>query len=205
MMATQQAPTRQQRLSEAAVQLGPQDATDPYASPPIVAAVEPSTAHVTADTAGRLARELGAPLVFIFVRPRPQAILGAPYYQRQLTRDLLRGRKALDTALAAARRHGVMPHGEILEGDTATEVVEFARARNARLLVVVGQRRRRLPPSIPWRVIRASELPIVVAGGETTRTPDEDPGFFKCGSRPMAASARIGEVVRLRPRTGVER
>jgi nucleotide-binding universal stress UspA family protein len=204
MTATQQAPTRQQRLFEPVVQLGRHDATDPCASAPIVAAVEPGTAHATAATAGRLARELGAPLVFIFVRPHPQAILGAPYYQRQLTRDLLRGRQTLDTALAAARRHGVMPYGEILEGDTATEVVEFARARNARLLVV-GQRRRRLRPSIPWRVIRASELPVVVAGGETARTPDEDPGFFKCGSRPMAASAPIGEVVRLRPRTGVER
>jgi nucleotide-binding universal stress UspA family protein len=204
MMATQQAATRQQRLFEPVVRLGPQDATDPYASPPIVAAVEPSTAHGTADTAGRLARELGAPLVFAFVRPRPWAILGAPYYQRQLTRDLLRGRQTLDTALAAAKRHGVMPYGEILEGDTATGVVGFAKARNARLLVV-GQRRRRLRPSISRRVIRASDLPVVVAGGETARAPDEDPDSFKCGSRPMAASAPIGEVVRLRPRTGVER
>jgi hypothetical protein len=108
MAATQQAPTRQQGLFEPVVRLGPQDATDPYASPPIVAAVEPSTAHGTADTAGRLARELGAPLVFAFVRPRRRAILGAPYYQRPLTRDLLRGRQTLDTALAAASRHGVM-------------------------------------------------------------------------------------------------
>jgi nucleotide-binding universal stress UspA family protein len=203
MTAAQQAPTRQ-RLFEPAVRLGRHDATDLDASMPIVAAVEPSTAHVTADTAGRLARELGAPLVFIFVRPRPRAILGRPYYQRQLRRNLLRGRKTLDTAIAAARRHGVMPYGEFLEGDTATEIVEFARAREARLLVV-GQRQHRLRPSISWRVMRASKLPVVVAGRETVRAPDEDPDSFNCGSRPNAASAPVGEVVRLKPRTGGER
>jgi nucleotide-binding universal stress UspA family protein len=55
-----------------------------------------------------------------------------------------------------------MPYGEILEGDAATRIVEFAQARNARLLVV-GQRRRRLRPSVSRRVIRAAKQPVVVA------------------------------------------
>jgi nucleotide-binding universal stress UspA family protein len=128
----------------------------------IVAAVEPRMAHVTADTAARLARELGAPLVFIYVRERPPAILGSPNYQRRLTEDLVRGRRTLDTALAAARRHGVMSYGEIVEGDPATRIVEFANARKAQLLVV-GPRRRRFWPSVLRRVIRSSEQPVVVA------------------------------------------
>lgn len=129
---------------------------------PIVAAVEPQTAHVTADTAARLARALGVPLVFVTVRPPLPAVLGEPYYQRRLTRDLFRCRKALDAAIAAASRHGVMSYGEIVEGDAATEIVEFAKARNAQLLVV-GARRRRLVPSVSRRVIATSEQPIVVA------------------------------------------
>jgi nucleotide-binding universal stress UspA family protein len=129
---------------------------------PIVAAVEPQTAHVTADTAARLARELGAPLVFVTVRPPLPAVLGEPYYQRRLTRDLFRSRKALDTALAAASRHGVMSYGDIVEGDPATEIVAFASARNAQLLVV-GTRHRRLAPSVSQRVIAASRQPVVVA------------------------------------------
>ena len=136
---------------------------------PIVAAVEPRTARAVGHTAARLARELGAPLVFVTVRPSPPAILGVPYYQRRLTRELFRHRKALDTALAVASGYNVMSSGEILEGDTAARIVEFARARQARL-IVIGQRRRRLRPSVSRRVIRASEHPVVVA--TTTRDCD---------------------------------
>jgi nucleotide-binding universal stress UspA family protein len=129
---------------------------------PIVAAVEPQTARVTADTAARIARELGAPLVFVTVRPPLPAVLGEPYYQRRLSRDLCRSRKALDAALSAASRHGVMSYGEIVEGEAATEIVAFATARKARLLVI-GARRRRLVPSVSRRVIGTAEQPVVVA------------------------------------------
>ena len=129
----------------------------------IVAAVEPHTARVVGDTAAQLARELSLPLVFVTVRPRPPAILGDRCYERRLTRDFFRGRKTLDAALAAARRHGVMSSGEILEGDAAARIIGFAEARRAGLLVV-GQRRRRLRPSVSLRVIRASAQPVVVAG-----------------------------------------
>ena len=115
---------------------------------PIVAAVEPRTAHVAADTAARLARALRVPLVFVYVRERPRAILGTPRYQRQLTEGLVRGRKTLDTALAAANRHGVMSYGEILEGNAARRTVEFARAREAQLLVVGRRRRRNAVPRV---------------------------------------------------------
>lgn len=129
---------------------------------PIVAAVEPQTAGATAETAAQLALELGAPLVFVSVRPRPPALLGSPDYGRLLTRSMFRGRKALDTAIAAASRHGVTSSGELLEGNAASRIVEFATARDARLLVV-GQRRRRLGPSVSRRVIGASRQPVVVA------------------------------------------
>ena len=129
---------------------------------PIVAAVEPRTARATADTAARLARELGAPLVLVTVRRRVPAMLGDPYYQRRLTRGMIRSRKTLDTALAAAAAHGVTAYGEILEGDAATAIVDFAKARNAQLLVV-GTRRRRLVPSVSRRVIGGSEQTVVVA------------------------------------------
>jgi nucleotide-binding universal stress UspA family protein len=151
---------------------------------PIVAAVEPRTARVIADTAAHLARELGAPLIFVTVRARPPAVLGEPYYQRRLTRGLFRGKKTLDTALAAASRHGVMAYGEILEGDAAAQVVQFARARRARLLVV-GQRPRRLRPSVARRVIRAAGRPVVVVAKSDQRIGERDaegrlrpPDFF---------------------------
>jgi hypothetical protein len=47
---------------------------------------------------------------------------------------MVRSRKALDAALAAASRNGVMAYGEILEGDRAA-AIDFARARSAQMLV----------------------------------------------------------------------
>lgn len=166
MIATEQetrAPRRQSPELASAREARSRSARDlDTGAAPIVAAIEPQTAHVTADTAARLARELGAPLVFVTVRPRLPAVLGSPYYERRLTRDLFRSRKALDAALAAASRHGVLSYGEIVEGDAAKEIVAFATARNAQLLVV-GRRRRRLVPSVSRRVIGTSEQPVVVA------------------------------------------
>lgn len=176
MIATEhepRVPNRQPALARMARRRSARDVDTTAA--PIVAAVEPQTARVTADTAARLARELGAPLLFVTVRPLLPAVLGEPYYQRRLTRDLFRSRKALDAALASARRHGVMSYGDIAEGDAATEIVEFAKSRNAQLLVV-GTRRRRLVPSVSRRVIAISEQPVVVAAQSprphSIRTPE---------------------------------
>jgi nucleotide-binding universal stress UspA family protein len=212
VVATQQKPARQPALfnPESTVWLALHDTGGPYEGErPIVAAVEPRTAHAAADTAARLARELHAPLVFIYVRERPPAILGTPQYQRRLTEDMVRGRKTLDTALAAASRHGVMSYGEILEGNAATRIVEFARTRQAQLLIV-GQRRRRFRPSIVRRVIRSSAQPVVVAVKAADRVTwpwfprrrgrlIKTQGQVASNAVPrMSSQAPIGEVVRPR-------
>lgn len=135
-------------------------ALSPHAAP-VVAAVEPHAASATADVAARLARELGTTLAFVSVRPRLPADPGGAYGERQLTRDLVRSRKVLDTAIAAAHRQGVMSYGEIVEGDPATKIVEFAAARNAPVLVV--GRDGGIDPSISRKVIALSRRPVVLA------------------------------------------
>ncbi|MGH2716749.1 MAG: universal stress protein, partial [Thermoleophilaceae bacterium] len=50
-----------------------------------------------------------------------------------------------------------------LAGSPARRVVEFARIRGARL-VVLGSRRRRLGRSVSRDVIRSADLPVIVAG-----------------------------------------
>jgi len=145
---------------------------------PIVAAVDPSTVRATAETAARLARDLRAPLTFVCARPRPPAMFGEPLYQRRLIRDLVRARRTLDVALAAATRAGVMAHGEIVEGDPADAILKFAAARQPRLLVV-GSRRRRFRRSVSRRVIRGAEAPVVVSAANfrswSCRRADADP------------------------------
>lgn len=129
---------------------------------PVVAAVEPHTAPETAERAARFARELGIPVAFVSVRPRLPRVPRHDGDERRLSRELFLGRKALDTALAAAARHGVMAYGEIVEGDPAPQIVEFAASRNAPVLVV-GRRRQAADPSVSRQVIALSACPVVVA------------------------------------------
>jgi nucleotide-binding universal stress UspA family protein len=74
------------------------------------------------------------------------------------------GRRALTDALAVAEEAGVPATGEQLAGKPARRVVEFARLRGARL-VVLGSRQRRLRRGVARGVIRTADQPVLVAGG----------------------------------------
>jgi nucleotide-binding universal stress UspA family protein len=140
-----------------------QPSTPQTRTAPIVVAVDGSAASTAAlDTAVRLASALSAPLVFVHVRRGPPAFVGEPVYQRRLSAAMARARQALDRALRAAARAGVAAEGEILEGSPHRRIVELARDRGARL-VVVGRRRRRLGRSVSGAVVRAARMPVVVA------------------------------------------
>jgi nucleotide-binding universal stress UspA family protein len=137
------------------------------AQAPIVAAVDRSAASAAAvDTAVRLAADMDAPVLFVYVRRGPAAFLGAPVYHRRLTAAMARARRALEPALRAAARAGVAAEGEILEGSPRKRILEFARDRGARL-VVVGRRRRKLGRSVSSALVRTAHRPVVVAQGLT--------------------------------------
>jgi nucleotide-binding universal stress UspA family protein len=130
---------------------------------PIVAGVDGSAASRGAvGEAVRLARELDAPIVFVYVRRGPAGYLGAPVYQRRLTQEMAHARRVLDRALAAAEDAGVQAESEILEGSPRRRISEFARDRGARF-IVVGSRRRRLGKSVSATVIRRAGRPVIVA------------------------------------------
>jgi nucleotide-binding universal stress UspA family protein len=131
---------------------------------PIVVAVDGSAAARAAVEDGvRIARELEAPVVFVYVRRGPSATLGEPYHQRRLDGEIAAGTRAIDDALAVAKRADVSASGEQLHGNPARRVAEFARLRGARLLVL-GSRRRRLGRSVSRAVLRLTDRPVLVAG-----------------------------------------
>jgi nucleotide-binding universal stress UspA family protein len=134
----------------------------PEAAPIVVAVDTSRAASAAAQDAVHLAQELDAPLVFVYVRRGPSSALGEPYYQRRLDAELSAGRRALKDALAVAERAGVRAAGEQLAGHPARRLVEFARMRNAQL-VVLGSRRRRLGRSVSRDVIRSADRPVLVA------------------------------------------
>jgi len=136
----------------------------PAAGAPVLAAVDGSeSSTAAAQVAARLARQVAAPLIFVYVRGGPPGWLGAPYYQRRLDAELETAQQALDASVEAAEREGISARTEVLEGAPATRIGEFASTRNARF-VVVGARPQRLKKSVSQRVIRGSTRPVVVAG-----------------------------------------
>ena len=130
---------------------------------PVVVAVDDSRASDAAVRDGvRVAGELAAPVVFVYVRRGPSAALGEPYYQRRLDAEMRIGERAIAAGIAAARRGGVPASGEQLHGTTARRLEEFARLRDAQL-IVVGARRRWLVRSVSRALIRRAQGPVLVA------------------------------------------
>jgi nucleotide-binding universal stress UspA family protein len=130
---------------------------------PVVVAVDDSPAAEAAVRDGvRLAGDLDAPVVFVYVRRGPSAALGKPYYQRRLDAEMRIGDRAIALGIAAARRAGVPATGEQLHGTPARRLEEFARLRDARL-IVVGARRRWLARSVSRALIRRADRPVLVA------------------------------------------
>ncbi|HXD69817.1 MAG TPA: universal stress protein [Gaiellales bacterium] len=129
---------------------------------PIIVAVDGSAAGRAATAeAIAAARELDAPVVLVHVRRAPSSVWGSPSYERRLERSLRRGREALAAAAAQAKAAGVEAQTEILEGRPAQRIAEFARARDAQL-VILGPRRRWAVTSI-FRGVAAAGLPVARA------------------------------------------
>jgi nucleotide-binding universal stress UspA family protein len=132
---------------------------------PIVVAVDGTAASAAAvETAVKLAGELDAPIVFVYVRRGPASFLGTPVYQRRLTEKLAHGRRVLDLALPVAAAAGINAEGEILEGSAPRRIVELARDQRAQL-VVVGSRRHKFGRGVSCAVLCAAGQPVVVAKG----------------------------------------
>ncbi len=130
---------------------------------PVLAAVDGSSSDAAVvDAAVGLGRDLRAPVVFVYVRRGPSSVLGAPYYQRRLDAEIRVGRRAVKAAGAVARRAHVPASGEELDGNPAERILEFARLRDARL-VVLGSPRRRLGRSVSRAAIRRADRAVLIA------------------------------------------
>jgi nucleotide-binding universal stress UspA family protein len=112
-----------------------------------------------------LAYEVGAEVSFVTVR-HDLPMLGDPWYQQHLTKQLEHARAALDRAEEQADRRGVLHESEILEGDPASRIAEVVRTRNADLLVVGSRGHGGLASALLGSVSRAlltrSPAPVMV-------------------------------------------
>jgi nucleotide-binding universal stress UspA family protein len=117
-----------------------------------------------------LAESIGAHVTFVTVRPAPLPVLGDPYYQRALTKELTRAREVLAEAKERARESNAPCDSVALEGNAADEIVALAHERDADLIVVgtrgLGTFRSALMGSVSSAVVHRADRPVVVAREE---------------------------------------
>jgi nucleotide-binding universal stress UspA family protein len=125
----------------------------------LLIATDGSGASRVAVTEGvALARDLDARILFVYVKPAPSNLLGAPYYQRRLTTETAEARRAVGEAIQVALENGVDADWEILDGDAAGKIVSLARERDA-VLIVVGS----VIGSVSREVVNDADRPVLIA------------------------------------------
>jgi nucleotide-binding universal stress UspA family protein len=134
----------------------------------IVIAIDGSAGSRAAIDEGlSLAGSLGAEVTFLTVRSAPLPVLGDPYYQRALTKELGRAREALAEAVALADEQGIRCAAEDLEGNPAERIVERARELGSDVIVVgtrgLGPFKSALMGSVSTAVVHHADRPVLVA------------------------------------------
>lgn len=119
------------------------------------------------DEAVELAGALGAHITFASVRKAPSSVLGTPYYECRLARDLGVAKATVDAALERARQAGIEADGRVLEGSAVDEILSFADNSGADM-IVMGSRGHgalagALLGSVSNGVVQHSNVPVLVA------------------------------------------
>jgi nucleotide-binding universal stress UspA family protein len=122
-------------------------------------------AKVAVHEGVELARRLGAAITFVAVR-HSIPILGDPFYQRKLSRQLREARAALDEAREEAERLGVEADHEIAEGDVVDELLRAAQYCEADLIVVgsrgLGPVAGAVLGSVSRALVQYAPIPVLV-------------------------------------------
>lgn len=114
-----------------------------------------------------LAADLDADVSVVYVRHAPSGFLGAPYYQDVVTDEAQHARGVIADAKLYATHYEVEPDYEVLEGDPAEAILDFAQARDADFIVVgsrgLGRVAGALLGSVSKEIVQRADRPVLVA------------------------------------------
>ena len=141
----------------------------------LLIATDGSPASLAAAEEGvRLAKLLGAGVTFVGVANAPLPVLGDPYYQRALSKNLGAMRAALAKSTPYAVERHVEYETELLEGSPAEVILDLARSRDVDLIVVgsrgLGAAKGTLLGSVSSEIVQKADRPVLVARPIDRRT-----------------------------------
>jgi nucleotide-binding universal stress UspA family protein len=114
-----------------------------------------------------LAAEVGADVAVVHVRHTPSTVLGTPYYENGVVDSSHHADAVVADAKLHAARYGVDPDYEVVGGDPASAIVDFARARDADLIVVgsrgLGRVTGAILGSVSHAVVQQADRPVLIA------------------------------------------
>ncbi len=119
-----------------------------------------------------LAQGTDAALTLVFVRHAPLPVLGDPYYQRALSKELEHGRAVIAEAVDQATAAGIDVETDVLEGSAADGIVAAGRTCDA-ALIILGSRGRgavtgTLLGSVSEAVMHRADRPVLVVKPHST-------------------------------------
>lgn len=143
-------------------------------------------ADAAVDGALELARGLGAALTFVCARSTPSALLGEPYYQRELDAEVAHARKVAEAAMEKARAAGVDADYEILDGSAAEAILGVAETHDADLVVVgsrgLGAMQSAIFGSVSKALVTRAKRPVLVVKNPSGREAKRDHALVHDGT-----------------------
>ena len=114
-----------------------------------------------------LAATTGAKVSVVLVRDNPSTILGTPYYEDAVEHASLDAEAVMLDARLTGMRYDVDAEYEVIGGDPAMAIVDFARAREADMIVVgsrgLGRIAGAILGSVSSAVAQHADRPVLVA------------------------------------------